>query len=1150
MCHNFLSLIFYCAHKCGVDIDRIMKNSPIFYDTTKGRWLWIKWSIIIFLLIISYFFIFTAYDISQNVSLPDTDPIAIPQKIYPVPADVVVSTVQNDGVVAPQNIQIPIRSGETSAQYHSRSIAFYVNWDDTSFYSLQRNIRSIDTLMPEWIHLASANGFIRFDDLAAQKKAVDFISVNNAGLKIVPLINNYNITTQSWDQSVVVQMLQDPDARSRNIQNILQYVKKYDFDGINIDYESIPDTSQADLISYMKELYAVFSAENLEVSQSVPLVDDSYNARTLAQYVDFLVFMAYDEHSVGSTAAGPIASCPWFVSGVTQRLVEASPQKSVIAYGNYGYDWIGDTLEGQSITTQEAMQIAGDAQTSVRMDHGSCNTNFSYLDDHDVLHNVWFLDAVSIFDQIAMVDQYQPLGYALWRMGGEDSSLWNVITHRDALSDAVVNTMKMIPREDTISYDGVGEILKVTHVPHDGKRDLTYDNVSGTVTDASFVVMSSSYRIEKFGGQDQKKIALTFDDGPDKKYTNQILEILQQKNVHATFFVIGLNMNRYPKIVQRINENGHEIGSHTFTHPNITHISSKQFFLELNGFQKMLQSTIGRKTILFRPPYAEDVEPETAEQISSLLLANDQGYYTVGMHIDPKDWAQPGIDTIMSRVMESVGNNEGNVVLLHDSGGNRDQTIAALPLLIDALQAKGYELVTVSDLIGVSHDVVMPPVSVQEQRTMHINEGTFLIVEKTMRFFYIVFTIGIFLGISRLFFIIILAMIHAYRRRQNKKNLIYNDFTPEVDVIVPAWNEANVIEGTIDALLQSDYEHFRVIVVDDGSTDGTVDVVTQKYGTNEKVALYTKANGGKSSALNYGIAQSFAPFVVALDADTLFTRDTITMLMRNFHDLRIGAVAGNTRVGNTINILTKLQALEYITSQNLERRAAEVLNAITVVPGAVGAWRRDVIVDVGGFSADTLAEDTDLTISTIRHGYRVLYEDEAIAFTESPDTIKNFNKQRFRWMFGTLQTAWKHKDTFFRPKYGSLGFFVLPNIFVFQLFFQIIAPVMDFVLIISVGWALWQKHIHQVDYSLMYAFHYIIFYYFLFLFVEGASAVIAFFLEKMKKNWSLLIWIIFQRFFYRQLMYYVAWKTVYTAIRGSFVGWGKFERKNNAKILG
>jgi cellulose synthase/poly-beta-1,6-N-acetylglucosamine synthase-like glycosyltransferase len=360
---------------------------------------------------------------------------------------------------------------------------------------------------------------------------------------------------------------------------------------------------------------------------------------------------------------------------------------------------------------------------------------------------------------------------------------------------------------------------------------------------------------------------------------------------------------------------------------------------------------------------------------------------------------------------------------------------------------------------------------------------------------------------------------------------------------VPAYNEEKVILATMQALLNSDYYDFEIIVVDDGSQDATYEILESAFSEDNRVKIFTKQNGGKATALNFGISQSQSEIIITLDADTLFAPDAISKLARHFSNPKVGAVAGNAKVGNRVNIMTRWQALEYITSQNLDRRAFDLMNAITVVPGAVGAWRKQAILESGGFSNLTLAEDTDLTFSIIRARYRVEYEDEALGFTEAPDTVKNFIKQRFRWMYGSFQAVWKHRDTWFRPRYGALGLWSIPNVLVFQVFFPLISPVMDLALVMSLAWASWQKYLHPMDYSAAHPFQQVLAYYLFFLAIDLAAAVLAFLLERKREDWTLIFWLIFQRFFYRQLMYYVAIKTLLTALKGKVVGWKKFERK-------
>ena len=358
---------------------------------------------------------------------------------------------------------------------------------------------------------------------------------------------------------------------------------------------------------------------------------------------------------------------------------------------------------------------------------------------------------------------------------------------------------------------------------------------------------------------------------------------------------------------------------------------------------------------------------------------------------------------------------------------------------------------------------------------------------------------------------------------------------------MPAYNEEFVIGATLRSLLDCDYENFEIVVVDDGSIDRTSEVVREQFADESRVRLFTEPNAGKAEALNLGLRQSTGEIIVALDADTQFPADTIRALARRFVDPRMGAVAGNAKVGNRINIVTRWQALEYITSQNMDRRAFASLNCITVVPGAVGAWRRELIEKCGGFSTDTLAEDQDLTLQIRKLGFHIGYEETAIGWTEAPQTLRMLAKQRYRWAYGTLQCLWKHRDALLRPKYGTLGFVAMPNVWIFQIIFPLISPVMDLLLIYTCLSAL----IDRFQQPSVYTFNnmrQVLFYYALFLAVDWSAACFAFVLER-KERWGLLWWLFLQRFCYRQVMYYVMIKSVSTAFTGAIVGWGKLERK-------
>ena len=1131
----------------------------IFHDPSAKRWRRFRFSSLLIGFFISIIFLIGIMGVLFNPLISGAglaDLSIFPKKVHLLPAkhQLWLGAPEPRGIKALLK-QLRAEQARAGRQIQSKPVvakpsgapqivAFHVEWDDTSFTSLKQNLASIDILIPEWLTLTSADGSISRLDTANQQRTLNYIKLTRPSLPVLALINNFDPKSQAWQGDLVATLLKNSSARQKLIDNLIGYIKDNSLSGINLDFESIPPGQAKAYAAFVKEVNDRFKKIGMIVSVSLPFDNPAVDYRDIAADNVLVILMAYDEHW-STSAAGPIASQSWFEQHLDKRFTELDPSKTIIALGNYGYDWQDGSANGNNLSFQEAIQIAKDSEGDISLDGSSLNPTFDYYDDKNKLHHVWFLDAVTAFNEIAAGQAFSPQGYALWRLGSEDPSIWPLFENDHTLDNQDAASLQALHYGYDINYLGRGEILNLVSTPTDGKRKIETDSSSTLITDEALTAFPSSYLIDRHGGDNPKLIALTFDDGPDSQYTPQILDILKQYRVPATFFITGLSADQNPSLLTRIYQEGHEIGNHTFTHPNITTISDRQFQLELNATQLLIESRLGHKTLLFRPPYAEDVEPSTPTEVRPLEETSKLGYFTIGMLIDPGDWSRPGAEKIASRTIEAAIRGAGNVVLLHDSGGDRNQTIQALPKIIDGLEARGFKLVTVSGLMGAARDAVMPPVPKNQRLMFVVDELAFITLFLFLSVVYSLFILGAALGLGRLLFISVLAI---REKRIADKRLYSPGYTPAISVIVPAYNEEKVAVKTIESLLASDYLNFDIIFIDDGSRDRTYEIVRSAFAGNERVKIYTKQNGGKASALNLGIGQTAAEIIVALDADTVFAGDTIGKLVRHFSNERVGAVAGNAKVGNRINLLSNLQALEYITSQNLDRRAFDRLNAITVVPGAVGAWRRELILRAGGFSDDTLAEDADLTMAILRLGYVIEYDDEAVALTEVPENIRDFLKQRFRWMFGTFQCAWKHRDTAFRKKYGSLGRVALPNIFIFQIFFPLISPLLDLVALAAFLFSLWQKSQHPLDYSNA-AFLHILFYYALFLLLDFITALIAFSLEK-RENWRLILLLIPQRLFYRQLMYYVAVKSVFAALRGQLVGWGKLERRDTVKAAG
>ncbi len=1074
---------------------------------------------------------------------------------------------------------IPFNTGE------GLRAAYYIPDDAASYSSFKEHVHQIDLLFPQWLHVDAPSTTIMGttqdgrefpifeggvvhdpDDLNKIKRV---ILGAHEDTEVFPHFNNFNSHSQSFDPAMGA-VLKDAGKRAEIRGQLMRIFTAFpSYRGLSLDIENLTDDADAAYLTFIKELYANLHPRDLRLYVNVGVSAPDDELKQIAENSDGVVLMNYDEHEVDSQP-GPIASQNWFVANLTRALKSVPKEKLICAVGNYGYDWelsIPDpkarnpkTRKPRVVNTEvkdhvpDVWQVASDADADLDLDYNSLNPHYEYIDeDSHTRHVVWFLDGVTMLNEMRAARELGLQTFALWRLGSEDRTLWNIWDKPS--NPASLEELDTLQPGHDVDASGSGDILRVTGLPQTGRRTITVDTDEPDprkklVIDEHMDVYPHTYTVEYYGYH-PNEVALSFDDGPDPKWTPKILDILDQKGVKGTFLMIGAQAQENIGLMQRVAREGHEIGNHTYFHPDISEISTRQLDLEVKLTERLFASKLGVQPLYFRPPYDIDEEPDTDDQAAPIVRIQQLGFTVIGNKIDTNDWDERSRKTpaevtqlVLDQLetMKTKPQFRGSIILLHDGGGDRSITVASLPVLIDTLRAKGYTIAPVSKLMGMTTAQVMPPLTPRQYLRAVPDSIAFSALSMIGRFIVLVFFLGDILMSARLILVGLFAIIDRLLPHRPASL----GFNPRVAVLIPAYNEEKVIARTIRSVLNSDYTNLHIIVIDDGSTDRTFEVARETYAreiADGRVKVLTKPNAGKAAALNYALEQMDEEFYVGIDADTVIAMDAISKLIPHFEDPRIGAVAGNAKVGNRVNLWTRWQALEYITSQNFERRALDLFNVVMVVPGAIGAWRTACAKQAGGYPVNTVAEDADLTMNILEQRFKVVYEDRALAFTEAPIDARGLMRQRFRWSFGILQAVWKHRLAFVRNK--AMGLFALPNILIFQMLLPLVSPFIDLMFVAGLFHYLVDRHYHPEAASAA-SLEKLLAYFGAFLLIDFITSAIAFSLERRhpanKGDGWLLFHIWLQRFAYRQLFSIVLFKTLKRAIDGKPFNWDKLER--------
>ncbi|GAB7062732.1 glycosyltransferase [Streptomyces mexicanus] len=660
---------------------------------------------------------------------------------------------------------------------------------------------------------------------------------------------------------------------------------------------------------------------------------------------------------------------------------------------------------------------------------------------------------------------------------------------------------------------------------HRVRPEAATDTVPQKILDGGPVIDTRHGRATSLRVPDHR-LVLTFDDGPDPTWTPKVLDVLKKHHAHAVFFVTGTMTSRHPDLVRRMVAEGHEVGLHTFNHPDLSYQSTRRIDWELSQNQLAITGAAGVRTSLFRPPYSSFADAMDDRSWPVTRYIGSRGYITVVNTLDSEDWRKPGVAEIIHRATPKGG--KGAIVLMHDSGGDRHQTVRALDRYLPELQARGYRFDNLTEALGAPS--ALTPVTGAD---LWQGRAWILLVRAADG---LTDALGVCLalvgGLVIARFALMLLLSGAHARRVRRRGFSWGPpVTEPVSVLVPAYNEAKCIENTVRSLVAGEHP-IEVLVVDDGSSDGTADLVESL--NLPGVRVVRQRNAGKPAALNRGMANASHDLIVMMDGDTVFEPSTVRELVQPFADPRVGAVAGNAKVGNRNSLIGAWQHIEYVMGFNLDRRMYDILRCMPTIPGAVGAFRRSALEQVGGMSDDTLAEDTDITMALHRAGWRVVYAENARAWTEAPESVQQLWSQRYRWSYGTMQAIWKHRGALLdRGPSGRFGRVGLPLVSLFMVVAPLLAPLIDLFLLYGVIFGPTQKTV--IAWLGVLA-------------LQAFCAAYAFRLDR--ERMTHLISLPLQQILYRQLMYVVLLQSWITALTGGRLRWQKLRRTGAVEAPG
>ncbi len=597
-----------------------MRKAAIFFDPSGRRARWLARAIVLGLGIPSLIFGLFLYDIWLG------EPLTPLQIASDFRARAAMPPLTEPALATSAQPSLATISGPLT-------MAFYANWDDNSLPDLKKHLGQIDWLIPDWYSL-QGKGM----DLTPEidENVLKLLHKSAHVPFVLPLLTN--ASDAGWDGQGLAALLANPRLRRDRIASLTNAILSHGFQGVVVQFAGIGPDRGADEITFLGELAQVLHKNHLLLATLRPL--DTPVDRALGEICDMIIVQGAPPN-----LSAPLAPAPQVSAQLRGQLAHIPAQKLALTLGNYGRDWSRGGV--QDLGFRDVMLRAQDHNTLPQFDRLSGSPVLRYT-DQGISHEIWFTDAVSAQNILLAVQDVPLAGYAMWRLGSEDPTIWHALArHWRAKPDEFAK----IPMADDVFLTGSGDLLRVTTAPVDGKRQITTTPLQWS---ARYETLAVPITVNRSGAL-RGAVSLTFDDGPDRRWTPQILDILATESAPATFFVTGANAAFAPDLLQRMIDEGHELGNHTFTHPNLATTSDAAAILEINGTQRLVEATVGRKMRMFRAPYVGDSEPATPAEIRPLILAQERGLIVVSLRADSHDWKNVTADQIVASVLAEVG---------------------------------------------------------------------------------------------------------------------------------------------------------------------------------------------------------------------------------------------------------------------------------------------------------------------------------------------------------------------------------------------------------------------------------------------------------------------------------------------------------------